>query len=86
MRYHYILDPLIHLNSICSWAANSVLGGRVYFKFEPIQDFMHVLVTCKPEEHPFKNEDAHNISPIVSLWGFFQTFKGISLCSPGLIW
>ena len=23
----------------------------------------------------------HNMSPIISLWGFFQTLKGSSLCS-----
>ena len=39
---------------------------------------MHVLDTCKNEEDPIKNEGAsvHKISPIISLWGFFQTLKG----------
>ena len=46
-------------------------------KFELIQAFMHVLVTCKNEEDQIKNEGSvHKISPIISLWGFFQTLKG----------
>ena len=39
---------------------------------------MHVLVTCKNEDDRIENEGAsvHKISPIISLWGFFQTPKG----------
>ena len=40
---------------------------------------MHVLVTCQNEEDPIKNEGARvftKISPIISLWEFFQTLKG----------
>ena len=36
--------------------------------------FIVVLVTCKNEEDPIKNED--KIFPIISLWEFFQTLKG----------
>ena len=43
-------------------------------KFELIQAFLHVPVTCNNEEDPIKNEGA--ISPIISLWGFFQTVNG----------
>ena len=35
---------------------NSLRSDRA--KFEPIQDFMSVLVTCKNEEDPIKNEGA----------------------------
>ena len=48
-------------------------------KFELIQAFMHVLVTCKNEENQIKKKRCkivHKISPIISLWGFFQTLKG----------
>ena len=48
-------------------------------KFELIQAFMHILVTCKNEEDQIENEGArlfHKISPIISLWGFFQALKG----------
>ena len=39
--------------------------------------FYRFLVTCKNEEDPFENEDtSRHISPIINLWGFFQTLKG----------
>ena len=31
-------------------AANSVVGGQIWPKFELIQDIMHVLITCKFEK------------------------------------
>ena len=33
-----------------SRAANSVVGGQIWPKFELIQDIMHVLITCKSEK------------------------------------
>ena len=33
-----------------SRAANSVVGGPIWLKFELIQDIMHVLITCKFEK------------------------------------
>ena len=40
-----------------SRAFNSVVGGRVWPKIKPIQAFTVVLiVTCKNEEDPFRNE------------------------------
>ena len=33
-----------------SRAANSVVGGPIWPKFELIQDIMHVLITCKFEK------------------------------------
>ena len=33
-----------------SRAANSVVGGPIWPKFEFIQDIMHVLITCKFEK------------------------------------
>ena len=62
-------------------AANSVVGDGILTKFKLIQAFMVVLVTCKNEEGSSKNEGI--ISPIISLWGFFQTLKGSYLDSPG---
>ena len=32
---------------------------------------MDVLLTCKYEDDPIKNEDAHNIFPIITLWELF---------------
>ena len=34
------------------------VGGGIWPKFELIQAFMHVLVTCKNEVDPIKNEGA----------------------------
>ena len=41
-----------------SMAANSKVHGRIWLKFELIPDFMIVLITCKNEEDPIKNEGA----------------------------
>ena len=40
-----------------SRAANSAVLGRIWPKFELMRDIMVVLVTCKYEEDPIKNED-----------------------------
>ena len=42
--------------SRCSRAVNSVVSGRILLKFELIQAFMHVLVSCRNEEDQIKNE------------------------------
>ena len=39
-------------------ADNSGVGGGIWPKYELIQAFMHVLVTCKNEDDHFKNEGA----------------------------
>ena len=39
-------------------ADNSGVGGAIWPKFELIQAFMHVLVTCKNENDRIKNEGA----------------------------
>ena len=48
--YSYILDAI------------SVAGGWVWRKIKLIQTFMEVLVTCKNEEDPFKNECARVVT------------------------
>ena len=40
----------------CSMAAKSVVSSQVWLKINLIQALMIVLVTCKNEEDPFKNE------------------------------
>ena len=42
----------------CSRAANSEVRGGILPKFELIQAFIVVLVTCNNEEDPIKNEGA----------------------------
>ena len=41
-----------------SRATNSEVSGGILPKFELIQAFIVILVTCKNEEHPIKNEGA----------------------------
>ena len=44
--------------SRCSRAANSAVLGPIWPNFELVRDVMNVLVTCKYEEDPMKNEGA----------------------------
>ena len=46
----------IHKFFNCSRAANSVVSDGNLQKFKLFQAFMVVLVTCKNDEDPFKNE------------------------------
>ena len=59
-------------------ADNSGVGGGTWPKFELIQAFMHVLVTCKNEVDPIKMKELEcsQDSSIISQWGFFQSLKG----------
>ena len=48
-------------------ASNSAILGPIWSNFERVRDVMDVLVTCKYEEDPFKNEGARvftTISPL----------------------
>ena len=42
----------------CQRAANSTVLGPIWPNFELVRDLMDVLVTCKYEEDPIKNEGA----------------------------
>ena len=42
-------------NFRCSRAANSIVSGPIWSKFELVRDFMHVLVTCKYKKDRIKN-------------------------------
>ena len=48
-------------------ADNSAVGGGIWPKFELIQAFMHVLVTCKNEDDRFKNEGARVFTKFLPL-------------------
>ena len=53
-------------------------------KFELIQDFMVVLITCINEEDPIKNEGARLLTTVTLI---FQTLKGWgNIVVSGLIW
>ena len=51
--YSYILDAQRQL---------TVVGGRMWPIIKLIQAFMVVLVTCKNDEDPFKNESARVVT------------------------
>ena len=50
-----------------SRADNSVVIGVIWQKFELIQAFMHVIITCKHEEGPIKNEGARVATSYIQL-------------------
>ena len=41
-----------------SWAVTSAVHGRIWSNFVLVRDFIVVLITCKNEEDPIKNEGA----------------------------
>ena len=41
---------------------NSVVSGWISLKLKPIHAFMRVLISCKNEEDPIKNEGARVIT------------------------
>ena len=51
----------------CSRAANSVVGDGIWQKFKLIQAFMVVLVTCKNDDDPFKNESTRVLTTFLPL-------------------
>ena len=54
-----------------SRAANSAVLGPIWPNFELVRDVMDILVTCKYEKDPIKNEGARvftTFSPIITLW------------------
>ena len=55
-----------------SRAANSVVSGPMWPKFELVRDFMHVLVTYKYEKGSDQKQSrkgGDTIFPIISQWG-----------------
>ena len=67
-----------------SRAANSIVSGGIWPKFELMQAFVHCLVTCKNEENPFKNlrglEWSQHISHFKSI-GIIEMLNGSELRS-----
>ena len=52
----------------CARADNSGVGGGIWQKFELINAFMHVLVTCKNEDDRIKNEGARVFTRLLPLF------------------
>ena len=57
-----------------SRAANSEVSGGILPKFKLIQAFIVVLVTCKNEEDPIKNEGARVLTRLYDV--FFSDAQG----------
>ena len=55
-----------------SRAANSAVHGRIWSNFELVQAFMVVLVTCKNEEDPIKNEGARVLTTLYIIFSDAQ--------------
>ena len=50
-----------------SMTANSVVGSGMWTKFELIQAFMVLLVTCKKVKNPFNNEGTRLVETFLPL-------------------
>ena len=63
---------------IGSRAANSAVLGPIWPNFELFRDVMDVLITCKYEEDPVKNEGARvltTFSPLKPYWSYVLPWK-----------
>ena len=45
-------------------AANSTVIGPIWPNFEPLRDFIGVLINCKNEENPIQNEGARVVTTL----------------------
>ena len=62
-------------------AANSVVLGRIWPNFKLIQAFMYVIITCKYEKDPIKNNREKEATP------FFQIITlSVAMETSCLIW
>ena len=57
-----------------SRAANSAVLGQIWLQFELVRDIIDVLVTCKYEEDPIKNEGARVLTRLYDV--FFSDTHG----------
>ena len=55
-----------------SRAANSAVLGPIWPNFKLVRDVMNVLVTCKYEEDPIKNEGARVVTTLNSNFSYAQ--------------
>ena len=56
----------------CSRAANSTVLGRIWPNFQLVRDIMVLLVTCKYEEDPIKNEGARVLTGLYDVFSDAQ--------------
>ena len=55
-----------------SRAANSAVLGQIWLKFKLVRDILDVLVTCKYEEDPIKNEGARVLTRLNDIFSDAQ--------------
>ena len=55
-----------------SRAANFAVLGRIWLKFELVLDIIDVLVICKYEEDPIKNEGARGLTRLYDIFSDAQ--------------
>ena len=67
-----VATTFLHGNFLrCTGPANSTVCDRIWPNFELIRNFMVVLLTCKNEEDPIKNEAATTFSHILTIWELY---------------
>ena len=73
-----VFKNIIHQLFRHSRADKSGVDGGIWPKFELVQAFMHILVTCKNEDDSMKNEGAIVVPTFsqISLWDFFSDAQG----------
>ena len=71
-RHYFPIESLSEIFQT-SRAANSVVSGLIWLKFELIQDFMHVLITCKYKKDPIKNNQE-------KVETYFPHYKSMGAC------
>ena len=60
-----------------SRAANSAVLGQIWLKFKLVRDIIDVLVICKYEEDPIKNEGARVLARVLTrLYDVFSDAQG----------
>ena len=67
----------------------SMVNGRIWWKFKLIQAFMHVLVSCKNEKVPIKNEGARVVRtfpPLQVYWDFIRRSRAANSAVHGRFW
>ena len=57
----------LYVNILDAKGQDSGVGNGIWLKFEPIQAFMHVLVTYKNEVDSYKNEGARVVTRFLPL-------------------
>ena len=73
----------------CLRAVNSVVSGRIWLKFQLIQDFMHVLVSCRNEEDQIQTEGTRVLSsflPLLIYGDFFRRSRAANYAVQGWFW